>query len=136
MKGEDHLKAYKEHRDSIDWAIDRGIINSQRIIGMHASRAITELFSTFLHKINAIEAGFQINHRWFKSEKVSEKFPDFPEKDNIIKKFRDLELKSENLTYGSQKSEEEIRAVLKLFNEVEKIILNLIEQENEKRKTK
>ncbi len=131
MKIEDHLKAYKEHRDSIDWAIDRGITNSQRIIGTHASRAITELLSAFLHKINVIEIGFQINHRWFKSEKVSEKFPDFPEKDTIIKKLRDLELKTENITYGSQKSEEEIKTVLKLFNEVEKILLNLLEQKNE-----
>ncbi len=128
MKKEDHLKAYKEHRDTINWAIDRGIVNSQRIIGTHTSRAIIELFSAFLHKINAIEIGFQINHRWFKSKKVSEKFTDFPEKNIIIKKLIDLELKSENLTYGSQKAEKEIKDILILFNETEKIILNLLEK--------
>lgn len=135
MKTEDHFNAYKEHRDTINWAINRGIINSQRIIEAHASRAIVELLSVFLHKINAIEIGFQINHRWFKSEKVSEKFQDFPEKNIIIKKLIDLELKSEIFTYGSQKSENEIKDVLTSFNEVEKIILNLIEKQNEKGRT-
>ena len=126
MKKEDHFKAYKEHRDRINWAIERGIVNSQRIIGSHASRAIIELFSAFLHKINAIEIGFQINHRWFKSQRVYEKFTDFPEKSVIIKKLIDLELKSEGLTYGSQKTEKEIKDIIILSNEIEKIILNLM----------
>ncbi len=134
MRIEDHLKAYDEHRDTIDWAINRGIAKSQRIIGTHTSRAIVELLSAFLHKINAIEIGFQINHRWFKSIKVSEKFSEFPEKDKIIEKMIKLELESENLTYGSQKSEEEVKLVLMLFNEIEKVIINLINKDERKTK--
>lgn len=135
MKIEDHLKSYKEHRDTLNWAIDRGLAHSQRIIGTHVSRAIVELLSVYLHKIKAIETGFQINHRWFKSEKVFNKFPDFLEKQTIIKRLIELEIKSESLTYGSQKSEEEIKSILALFNEIEKIILNLIETKNGTRKT-
>jgi len=135
MKIEDHLKSYKEHRDTLNWAIDRGLANSQRIIGTHVSRAIVEFLSAYLHKIKVIETGFQINHRWFKSEKVFNKFSDFPEKQIIIKKLIELELKSENLTYGSQKSEEEIKSVLTLFNEMERIILNLMETKDGTRKT-
>ncbi len=86
MKTEDHIKAYKEHRDNLNWAIDRGIEKSQRTIGLHTSRAIIELLSAYLHKISSIEIGFQINHRWFKSEKVFDRFPDFPEKESIINK--------------------------------------------------
>ncbi len=134
MRIEDHLKAYSEHRDTIDWAINRDIVKSQRIIGTHTSRAIVELLSAFLHKLNVVELGFQINHRWFKSTKISQKFPDFPEKDKIMEKMIKLELESENLTYGSQKSEDEIKSVLLLFNEIEKIILNSMDKNGRKTK--
>ncbi len=45
-----------------------------------------------------------------------------------------LELESENLTYGSQKSEDEIKSVLSLFNEIEKIILNAMDKNGRKTK--
>ena len=136
MKIEDHHNSYEEHRETINWAIDRGLRKSQRIIGMHASQAIVELLSEFLHKINVIEMGFQINHRWFKSKRVFERFPDFPEKEIIIKKINKLELLSENLIYGSQKNEEEAKLILNLFNDIEKILLNLMEKEDESKQKK
>ena len=123
MKIDDHLNAYREHRETINWAIDRGVEKSQRIIGTHASRAIVELLSAYLHKINVIDLGFQINHRWFKSQNVSQRLPDFPKKELLIVKIVELELQTENLTYGSQKTEDEIKKVLKLLNEIEKILL-------------
>jgi hypothetical protein len=58
MKLQDHLNAYNEHRDTINWAINRGISKSQRIIGIHTSRAIIELFSAYLHKKELISIGF------------------------------------------------------------------------------
>ena len=131
MKSEDHMNAYEEHRDSINWAINRGIEKSQRIIGIHASRAIIELLSAYLHKINLIEIGFQINHRWFKSNKVGERFPEFPNKKIMIDKIQKLELDSENLTYGSKKSEREIKDLLVLYNEIEKRLLDFLEGRNE-----
>lgn len=130
MKYKDHLIAYEEHRDTLDWAINRGIIRSQRIIGMHISRGIMELLSAYLHKINLIEIGFQVNHRWFKSKKVLDRFPDFSDKDIIFNHIIQLELQSENLTYGSKKTEEDIKKVLSLFNDIEKILLNKINKEN------
>jgi len=132
MKKEDHLKAYEEHREALDWAVDKGIDKSQRIIGIHASRGIIELFSAFLHSIDAVGIGFQVNHRWFKSERVGERFPDFAEKDFLMRNIRDLELKAENLVYGSMKSENEIKEVLNLFNIIEKVLLSLIEVKDEK----
>ena len=131
MKFQDHIEAYKEHKDTINWAIDRGLEKSQRIIGLHISRGIVELLSAFLHKLNFIEGGFQINHRWFKSQRTSERFPNFTKKDIILKKINQIELQSENLIYGSQKTKEQIKSLLILFNETEKILLNLI-NENEK----
>ena len=84
MKIEEHMKAFQEHRDAIDWAINRGTAKSQRIIGTHAARGINELLSAYLHKINKIDIGFQINHRWFKSEKAGDRFQDFPMKEFVL----------------------------------------------------
>jgi len=82
MKIDEHRKSFEEHRKTIfKWAIEvLGIENSQRIIGLHASRGMAELLSVLLHKKNLIDAGFQINHRWFKSNRVSERLPEFPKK--------------------------------------------------------
>ncbi|MBI2971422.1 MAG: hypothetical protein HYY37_03335 [Candidatus Aenigmarchaeota archaeon] len=129
MRIEEHLKAFQEHRDAIDWAINRGIEKSHRIVGTHASRGITELLTAYLHKIGRIDAGFQINHRWFKSQKVGGKFPDFPKKNPIVAKMVELESKSENLTYGSQKSEKEVKKVIELVNELELMLKELMKDE-------
>ncbi len=127
MKEETHIKAFNEHKDAIDWSIDRGVEDSQRIIGMHSSRAIVELLSVYLHKINKIESGFQINHRWFKSQKVYEKFPNFPNKNMIFSKMIELENMSENIAYSSDKPVREIEKVIKLFNELKILLERLIE---------
>jgi hypothetical protein len=112
MKTEEHIKAYEQHRDAIEWAINRRVERSQRIIGTHASRKIVELLSAYLHSINKIDAGFQINHRWFKSEKVADRFQNFPKKNVIIGKMVDLENLSESLTYETQKTVKEIKYVI------------------------
>ena len=129
MKKETHLKAFEEHRTVIDWSIDRGIKDSQRILGFHTSRGIIELLSAYLHKINKIDSGVQINHRWFKSEKVYDRLPDFPNKKTIFSKMIDLENASEKLSYGSEKSEKEIKNAIKLFNQLEKTIKELMKNE-------
>ncbi len=132
MKAEEHLKAFQEHKDVIDWAINRGIERSQRIIGAHTSRGTVELLSAYLHKTNKIDAGFQINHRWFKSEKVADKFPYFPRKEGIIREMVKMENMAESLTYGSQQSEKEIKEAVKLFIRLENILTGMVQSdENE-----
>jgi hypothetical protein len=78
-----------------------------------------ELLSAYLHKEKLIDEGFQINHRWFKSEKISEKLPDFKNKGKIIKKMVELELLSEQLSYGSPKPTKTIEKALILFKDIE-----------------
>ena len=41
----DHLEAFNEHKETIfDWALRvKGLKNSQRIVGLHASRGIIDL---------------------------------------------------------------------------------------------
>ena len=131
MKEEEHFNAYSEHRSVIDWAIDKGVEQSQRTISMHASRGAIELLSLYLHKANKIDQGFQINHRWFKSPQAGRKLPDFEKKSAIVPKLVKLENRCENLTYSSQKPASKIREVVELFNEVEKLLKELAV--NEKR---
>lgn len=121
MKLESHLESYKEHRETIfDWALKiKGLKNSQRIIGTHASRAIVDLLTVYLLKRKLIEPGMQLNHRWFKSKSVLEKLPEFKNKEQVITQMIKLELLCEDLTYGSPRSEEKIKEAIILFNELE-----------------
>jgi hypothetical protein len=130
MKEEDHLKAYQEYRDNIfSWALEiRGLEKSQRTVGLNSSRAIVELLSVYLHRKKLVDEGFQLNHRWFKSEKVSEKLPDFKNKSELLKNMIALENSSEALAYGAPKSKENIKEIIWLFNESEKIILGILNE--------
>ena len=131
MKEDEHFNAYKEHRAVIDWAIDKGVEQSQRTIALHASRGAVELLSLYLHQAKKIDQGFQINHRWFKSPQVGNRLPEFEKKGVIVPKLVELENSCENLTYGSQKPASEIKKVVEMFNEVEKLLKELAV--NEKR---
>ncbi len=121
MKIENHLESFNEHKETIfDWAVKvKGIKNSQRVIGLHASRAIIDLLSIYLIKRNLISTGMKINHRWFKSEKVNENLPEFEKKEEICSQITKLELLCEDLTYGAPKTEEKINEALELFNKLE-----------------
>ena|SRR3989344_819360 len=126
MKLENHLESYKEHKETIfDWALRiKGLKNSQRVIGLHASRAIIDLLAAYLLKRNLIDQGIQMNHRWFKSEKVIERLPEFDNKEEIIRQIIRLELICEDLTYGSPKPESKIKEAILLFNKLEEKLKN------------
>lgn len=121
MKVETHLKAFEERKETIlQWAVKvRGAQQSQRIIGDNASKAIVELLSAYLHKHKIVEDGFQLNHAWFKSEKVATRLPEFPSKQEVVTKMIALEKACENLSYGTEKSPEKIEQALALFKELE-----------------
>jgi hypothetical protein len=128
MKPEFHLEAFEERKETIiKWGVEvRGIENSQRIVGDNASKAITELLSAYLHKKHKINEGFQINHIWFKSERVFEKLPEFENKRNIVGKMIELERLCERLSYGVPKPLEKIKEALKVFEDLEKTIKRMI----------
>lgn len=129
MKPESHIEAFEERKDTIfKWGIEvRGLERSQRILGDNASKAISDLLSAYLHKNHIIEEGFQINHSWFKSEKVLIRFPEFDNKSMIIKKMIELENLCEKLSYGVQKPVDESRKALKIFKELENKLKEMIE---------
>lgn len=123
MKIEEHKEAFETHKRAIfKWAIEmEGLEKSQRIVGLHASRGIMELLSMLLHKKKLVDKGFQLNHRWFKSEKVASKLPDFEDKKEIISKMVKLENLCEALAYGAQKPVIKTEEGIKLFKELEEI---------------
>lgn len=124
MRIEEHQESFEEHKETIfRWALEvKGLEKSQRIVGLHASRAIIDLLAICLLKQGKISSGKQINHRWFKSQKVAEKIPEFENKKEIVNKIVELELLCERLTYGSKRPITEIKKTLELFNELEKRI--------------
>jgi len=126
MKIESHLESYKEHRETIfDWALKiKGLKNSQRVIGTHASRGIVDLLAAYLLKKGVIDTGTQINHRWFKSKRIMEKLPEFEGKEEICNEMIKLELLCEDLTYGSPKPEEKIKEAILMFNKIESKLKN------------
>lgn len=128
MRPELHMEAFEERKETIyRWAIEvRGIENSQRIIGDNASKATAELLSACLHKQRKIDEGFQINHAWFKSESVYNRFPEFENKSMIIPKMIELERLCEKLSYGAPKPIENIRNALELFQLLEKTIKEMM----------
>ncbi len=124
MKIENHLESYNIHKETIfDWALKvKGIKDSQRIIGTHASRGIVDLLAVYLLKKNLISSGLQLNHRWFKSKSIFERLPEFENKKEICEEMIKLELLSEDLTYGSPKPEEKIKEAIILFNKIESML--------------
>jgi len=130
MREEDQHKAYQEYRDNIiSWALEiRGLEKSQRTVGLNASRAIVDLLSAYLHNKKLVDEGFQLNHRWFKSPNVSQKLPDFKNKDKLMQTMVSLENSCETLTYGAPKPSEKIKEVIALFNEAEKLIQVMLDE--------
>ena len=117
MRIETHLQAFESHKRTIlTWGLEiEGLEKSQRIVGLHASRAILELLAAFLHKKKLVDEGFQLNHRWFKSESVSEKLPQFEHKSEILRKLVLLENLCENLAYGSEKPVQKTEEAIILY---------------------
>ena len=128
MRLETHIEAFETHKRAIfKWAIEiEGLENSQRIIGLHSSRGIIELLSLVLHKKHLVAEGFQLNHRWFKSERVAAKLPDFENKPEIIRNMVKLETICEALAYGAEKSTEKIEEAVNLFKKLEEALNKIL----------
>ena len=124
MRTEEHEKSLEEHKKIIfKWALEvQGLEKSQRTIGLHTSRAALDLFAIFLHKKKIIDEGFQLNHRWFKSQKVSSMLPEFENKEKIIISLVELENLCEKLSYGAEKPVANAERAIKLFLEIEELV--------------
>lgn len=128
MKLKTHEEAFEVHKKAIfTWALEiEGIEKAQRIVGVHASRGIVELLSLFLHKKELVKSGLQLNHRWFKSEKILQKLPDFINKREVVRKMVQLENLCEILSYGKKRPVSETEKAIQLFKELEEDIKKIL----------
>lgn len=125
MKIEEHEKAYKEHLNNINRAIEESIEENQRNISYNVSQGSVELFLIYLHKLNLLQgSGDQLDHRIFKSKSLTEKKipPKFFDKEKILELMGKIEIKRNALCYGKRKSAKELQEYIKNFQELRKII--------------
>lgn len=129
MKIEDHEKAYEEHLNNINKAIEEGVVENQRNIGYNVSQGAVELFAIYLHKLRLLQnSGDQFDHRIFKSKALIDKKipPEFKHREKILELMRLIELDRNVICYGKRKSKEKIENIIKRFQSLRKIInLNL-----------
>ena len=70
---EDHKNSIKELIKDINEKIRSDLlVERQKLIGFSASEAACDLFALLLHKKSLISPGFNVNHRFFVSEKSAE----------------------------------------------------------------
>lgn len=122
---EEHKKIIKELFEDINEKMRSNlIVERQKLIGFSASEIACNLFALFLHKYKIISPGFNINHRFFISEKFArEKFNfDFPYKNKLIsllvlqEKYRTL------LCYGREKSRKTVEECIRNVYSIKEII--------------
>jgi|SRR3989344_856912 len=122
---EEHKKNFEQFMADINEKIRANLlIDRQKIIAFDASEAATNLFEYFLHKKNAIPAGFQTNHNYFSSEKMAERYLDFdfPKKVEIIYLMVNQEKLRNLLCYGKEKELVKIKEAIDNLNKINEII--------------
>lgn len=125
MKIEEHEKAYNEHLNNLKRAIEESLDENQRNIGYNLSQGSIELFAIYLHKLHLIAGSEDMfDHRIFKNKYLIEKkIPsEFSDRNKILELLRDIELERNVICYGKRKPRARIEKLIKIFNELRKII--------------
>lgn len=126
---EEHKKSIKRLLEDVNEKIRSNLVaERQKLIGFSTSEISCDLFALLLHKKNLISPGFNVNHRFFVSEKLAnERFKfDFPEKKRLMALLIKQEEYRSLLCYGREKkgelAEKAIENMSKIKDMVEKII--------------
>lgn len=131
---EEHKKIIKEFLDDINEKIKANLlVERQKIIGFAASEASTNLFALLLHQQNIVEPSFNVNHRYFASEKIAENKLDFevPKKKELIKLMVNQEDYRNKLCYGKEKQANIVDSAIKNLFEIKNIIDSELGEDNE-----
>lgn len=126
---EEHKKIFQVFLEDINEKIRANIvIERQKIIGFSASEAAVNLFALLLHKKNIVEPGFNVNHRYFASEKIAKnKFNfDIPEKKKIINLLIDQESYRNKLCYGKEKEANIVNSAIKNLFKTKDLIESIL----------
>ncbi|MEK6843890.1 MAG: hypothetical protein AABX83_00530 [Nanoarchaeota archaeon] len=122
---EEHQKIVKELIEDIEEKIRLGVVvQRQKIIGFCVSEASTNLFAIFLHKNKLINAGFQVNHNFFASEKRAENTfqSNFKNKEEILQTLVSIEELRNRLCYGRDKEAKEVNEAIELLFKLKRLL--------------
>ena len=99
-------------------------VKRQKLIGFAASEASCDMLAILLHKNNLLDPGFNVNHRFFASEKIAQgKFSfEFPSKKELISLLVKQDECRTLLCYGKPKEENIVTGCVKNLFEIKKII--------------
>ena len=126
---EEHKRALAEFLKDIEEKVRSDlIVERQRLIGFAASEASCDIFAIFLHKKNLITPGFNINHRFFASEKAAKsKFNmDFPEKQTLLPLLVKQDEYRSILCYGKAKEKGKVEIAVQNLYKIKKLIESLL----------
>jgi len=129
---EEHKKIVDEFIEDINEKIKAELlVERQKIVGFAASEAASNLFAIFLHHENLVEPGFNVNHRYFSSEKIAKnKFNfDFPEKERIINLLVSQENYRNKICYGREKQAGIVKSAVKNLFMLKDLIDSQIKKE-------
>jgi len=108
-----------EEKLRLETAVER-----QKLVGFACSEVSCDLLAILMHKKNLIDPGFNINHRFFASERTAkEKFPlDFPAKRALMPQMVRQEELRNLLCYGKPKGAGLVEEAVKNLFDIKKII--------------
>ncbi len=127
------------HKESIKYMLEdvnekirkEQAIKRQKLVGFACSEASCDMLAVLLHIKNLIDPGFNVNHRFFASEKIAKsrlKF-DFPSKIALIQLLVKQEEYRNSLCYGKPKEAASVNACTENFFKIKKIIEKEIGEE-------
>ncbi len=122
---EEHKRSLAEFLKDIEEKVRNNlIVERQRLIGFSASEASCDLFAIFLHKKNLITPGFNVNHRFFASERIaSSKFSfDFAEKSKLLPLMVRQEEYRSLLCYGKSKEREKVEEAIQNLYKIKELV--------------
>ena len=128
----EHKKIIIEFLDDINEKIRAGfLVERQKIVGFSASEAAMNLFALLLHKKNLVEPGFNVNHRYFASDRIAEnKFNfDIPEKGRLLKLLVAQESYRNKLCYGREKEADIVNSAVDNLFKLKKVIQSVLGEE-------
>ncbi len=122
---EEHKKSIEGFLKDIDEKIRNNLlVERQRLIGFAASEASCDIFAVLLHKKALISPGFNVNHRFFASEKkAGQKFNfEIPEKDKLLSLLVKQDACRSLLCYGRRKEKEKVEEAIKNLHEIKSLV--------------
>ncbi|VVB60553.1 Uncharacterised protein [uncultured archaeon] len=122
---EEHIKNAKELLKDINEKVRSDLVaERQKLIGFAASEISCDLFAVLLHKKNLVTPGFNVNHRFFASEKSArERFAyDFPKKSELLPLLIEQENYRNILCYGKSKERKTVEGAIKNLQKIKSII--------------